>query len=306
MDNKKGRIGVFIAAILAISVFAFAMPVVAKDPPHIPAGSATIAIDNGIIDIDVFGETYSGYNVWLYRGGSNAYYEEPLISYGTNPPVYLSYGTVHQLYPATGNPDVWYDATVGLDLDGDASDDINVTRSIMVPSGQKYFLVKYCIVNIKGSDLTNLRFFQGVDYDAGDAGAWDEGGYAEDFVWTHDLDDGYGTYVGFTGDRTSDHHSVDGFSEMWSDLVAGSLNDANYYNGDVGVGLEWDLGTLRAGETVCLTVKFAFADSYDELRNMLGGVAVPSLTPIGLIALVGLLSVIAAVSIRTTVRKKKE
>ena len=295
MDNKKKGIGIFIAAIMVISVLAFAMPVVAKDPPHVPVGSATIAIDNGIINIDVFGETCSGLDVWLYRGGSNAFYEEPLMSYGTNLPVYLSDGTVHQFYPATGNPDVWYDAIVGLDLDGDASDDINVTRSIMVPSGQKYFVVKYCIENINGSDLTNFRFFQGVDYDAGDAGTDDEGGYAYDFVWTHDLDDGFGTYVGFTGDRTSDHHSVDEYTEMWNDLEAGSLNDANYYNTDVGVGLEWDLGNLHDGETECLNVTFFFRDQEPAQA--------PILTPIGLIALVGLLSVIAAMNIK--IRKRR-
>lgn len=59
--------------IMALSVSAFVMPVIAKDPPHPSAGSATIAIDNSIIDIDVFGETYSGDDVWLYKGGSNAY-----------------------------------------------------------------------------------------------------------------------------------------------------------------------------------------------------------------------------------------
>jgi len=128
------------------------MPVIAKDKAPTPGGSADIAIDNGIINIDAFGETYSGDDVWLYPGVSNAYYEGPLMSYGANDPVYLSDGAVHQLYPDTGVPDVWYDAIVGLDLDGDESDDINVTRSIMVPSGQKYFVVKYCIENINGSD----------------------------------------------------------------------------------------------------------------------------------------------------------
>ena len=184
MNRNYGKeiSSIALIAILVISVSAFVMPVAAKDPPHIPSGHATITIDNGIINIDVFGEAYSECDVWLYRGGSNAYYEEPLMSYGANDPVWLDDGTVQQFYPATGNPDVWYDAIVGLDLDGDNSDDVTVTRSIMVPSGQKYFFVRYTIENIKGSDLTNFRFFQGVDYDAGDAGTGDEGGYAGDFV----------------------------------------------------------------------------------------------------------------------------
>jgi hypothetical protein len=209
------------------------------------------------------------------------------MSYGANDPVYLGSGTVHQTYPTTGVPDVWYDAIVGLDLDDDESDDINVTRSIMVPSGQKYFVVKYCIENINGSDLANFRLFQGVDYDVA-SGPDDEGGYADDFVWAHDLDDSYGTYVGFSGDIPSDHHSV-GYSDyMWNDLETGSLNDANYYYGDPGVGMQWDLGTLNASDTICLNVTFFFEDQKQA----------PALTPVGLIALLGLLSIVAAISMK--------
>ncbi len=286
-----------------ILVSVLATTAVAKDPPHISADSASIAINNSIINIDVFGEAYSCCDVWLYPDAySNVFYEGALVSYGTNSPVYLSHGTVHQAYPATGNPDVWYDAVIGLDLDGDGSDDVNVTRSIMVPSYQKYFLVRYCIENIKGADLNNLRFFQGIDYDVA-YGTGDEGGYDDgDFVWEHDLDDGIGTYVGFKADRGSDHHSVDYYEYMWDDLEAGSLNDADHYADDVGVGLEWDLGTLRDGETVCLTIKFAFADSYDELRHILVPTAVPTavpaLTTTGIVILIGILSVIAMTSIR--------
>ena len=196
-------------------------------------------------------------------------YEEPLMSYGINDPVYLSEGFVSQYYPDTGTPGTWYDAVIRLDLDGDPPEDVEVTRSIIVPSGEKYFLVKYNIENINGSELANFRLFQGVDYDAGDGGTNDEGGYAADFVWEHDLDDGYGTYVGFTGDTSSAHHSVDYYDDMWDDLETGSLNDAIYNDDDPGVGMEWDFGALDTGESVVLTVKFAFADTYNELEDIL-------------------------------------
>jgi hypothetical protein len=293
MEKRNLAIGVFIAGILVILVFG-AMPAIAKDKVPTPGGSADIAIDNGVINIEYFGETHS-YPTdcdWFYRGGSNLYDEWPLMSYGENNPIYLSDGNVHLNYPATGVPDVWYDAIVGLDLDGDESDDINVTRSIMVPSDQKYFIVRYCIENIKGSDLDNFTLFQGVDYDAGDCGEEDEAGYAADFVWVHDLDDGYGTYVGFKGDKQSAHHDVGYYDDMWDDLEAGLLNDVDYYDGDPAVGLEWDLGTLNARDTTCLNVTFFFSDQAQA----------PTLTPTGLIALVGLLSTIAAVAI---VRKRR-
>ncbi len=235
---------------------------------HLPE-NGTVTINNGVISID-FGETHSGIWVWYYKGGSNVFWEEPYFGYGDNYPVTLSTATVYVTYPATGSPDVWYNAVMGLDLDGDNVKDVNITRSIMVPSSTKYFFVRYCIENI-GESLDNFRVFQGVDYDAGNAGVGDEGGYnsSGDFVWTHDLDDGLGTYVGFKGNLPSTHHDVNHFSNMWGDVASGVLNDANYYAGDVGVALEWDLGTLNAGETKCLIIKYGFADTYDELRLML-------------------------------------
>jgi hypothetical protein len=288
MDTKK--IGIFIAVILVMSVFA-AMPVIAKDKAPTPGGSADIAINNGIINIDAFGENQSRFDVWIFNGYSTVHEEYPLMSYGANDPVYLGSGTVHQTYPATGNPDVWYDAIVGLDLDVDIEDDINVTRSIMVPSGQKYFFVRYCIENINESkDLGNFSFFQGVDYDLGTDWNDDEGGYADDFVWVQDVD--VNTRVGFSGDIPSDHHSVGYSDDTWNDLETGSLNDANYYYGDPGVGMQWDLGTLNASDTICLNVTFFFEDQKQA----------PALTPIGLIALLGLLSIVAAISMK----KRKE
>jgi len=136
----------------------------------------SITINNGVILID-FGEDWSGYDVWDYRGGSNAYYEEPYFSYGSYDPVGLSDGTVYISYPTTGYPNIWYNAIIGLDLDNDNVEDVNITRSIMVPINAKYFLVRYCIENVGDANLDDFRVFQGVDYDAGNAGIGDEGGY---------------------------------------------------------------------------------------------------------------------------------
>ena len=267
--NKQTKIrAILLMLIMALSVSAFVMPVIAKDPPHAPAGSASITIDNGIMNITDFGETYS-YG-WYYRGDDHTYLEEPLMSYGTNDPVFLSNGSVSQWYPDSGVPGTWYDAFIELDLDGDNTDDINVRRSIMVPSGEKYFLVRYTIANIKGSALDNFSVFEGVDYDVC-YDINDEGGYNntdDDFVWAHDLG-GSDVCVGFTGDRSSDNHSVDDQWDMWIDLETGSLNNANSYIGDVGVGMEWDFETLYEDTQIELIVKFAFADSCSELEDIL-------------------------------------
>ncbi len=232
--------------------------------PGCPGG---IAIDNGIININDFGEQASGINVWLYPNSyTNCFEETRFFSYGAYPPVPLISGTVTQCYPLTGSPDTWYEAIVELDLDGGGAD-IEVHRQIMVPSNTSYFLAKYTIVNIKGSPMPNFRIFQGVDYDIGPLFTNDEGGYVYDFVWAHDRGN-VGTYVGFTGDSPSAHHDVASFSIMWAHVTAGNLNDADYYQGDVGVAMEWDKGELPLGGSITDTVTFAFAPSWDELNSI--------------------------------------
>lgn len=294
MDNKK--IVIFIAAIFVISL-TFSTPVVAKDP--LPPPSDSISITNGIISIPNFGETFSNVQYYPPTSADHLFREEFAVKAGGNPPVWALFGTVTRVYPLLGTPDVWYHANVEFDLDGGGSD-INVTRSIMVPSGQKYFVVKYCIENIKGTALPDFKFYQYADYDV-ELGLLDEGGYdaSGDFVWSHDLDDTGITYVGFSSSDTfSSKHASDSWPNTRAMVMSDSLDNSNYYAGDVEVALEWDLGELQDGETQCLTVKFAFADSYDELKNILALAPVPILTPIGLVALVGLLSGIAAISIR--------
>lgn len=290
---RLGRIALVVAAV-SVLVGAVLVPglAAAKDNPPQQVGVA-LGIDNGVINIDYFGESWSGMDVWLYPPGySNVYMETPLFGYGANLPVNLWWGTVSTFYPGGGVPGVWYDALVDLDLDGDLAADITVKRSIMVPPGAKYFLAKYGIANAKGVDLPNLRVFQGVDYDVG-GGTGDEGGYNnQDFVWQHDLDDGVGTWVGFKGSQPSAHHAVDDETPMWNQLAAGLLLDNNYYIGDTGVGMQWDLGTLGAREYKELTVKFAFADSSQELGRLLGSArqpAVPALSQWGVIGLTTLL-----------------
>ncbi len=272
MEKQTKISTILITLFLVLSVSVFSMSVVARDTLHTSSTSSTaITIHSDMIRIDDFSAIYSWYWFYPITGNNHLWLEEPLMCYGAESPVWLSEGNVIQEYnTSTGSPDTWYDAVIKLNLDSDLQDDINVTRSIMVPSGQKYFFVRYTIENINGSDLDNFSIFQGVDYDVDDSYDNDEGGYDadDDFVWAHDTGSD-GTYVGFTGERTSAHHSVDNYSVMWRELETGSLTDANNYSGNVGVGLEWDLGTLHDGQQIELIVKFAFANNYSELGNML-------------------------------------
>jgi len=228
-----------------------------------------IAINNRTININYFGELTSGINVWLYPDSyTNCFQEEPFMSYGANLPVPLVNGTVTQCYPLIGNTDTWYEAIVNLDLDGGGAD-VEVHRSILVPSDQTHFLAKYTIRNIKGSTLPNFRFFNGVDYDLASSSSDDEGGYDQkDFVWEHDLS-GVGTYVAFKADRPSRHHDVNYYATMWNDIAAGALNDATYYAGDAAIAMEWPAGDLLPGSSMAITITFVFAPSFNTISSVL-------------------------------------
>jgi hypothetical protein len=285
----KGRLFIYLlnlTVLILISTLVLAVPqsiAQAKEPFSFPSSDnqtpvtaslvgcpGGIRINNGIININGFkeaGECCGG--LWLYPDGySNVYEEIPFMSYGGNVPRALYSGTFIQCYPITGTPGNWYEAIIDLDLDGGAPD-VEVHRDVMVPSGESYFLARYTIMNIKNSSLPDFRLFQGVDYDVAVLFTDDEGGYdRNDFIWEHDLGS-IGTYVGFTGDSPSAHHDVNFFNSMWIDVASGNLNDADYYKGDTGVALEWDLGNIQPGSSASVTVTFAFAPSYDELAYVL-------------------------------------
>jgi hypothetical protein len=284
----KGRgfvyLSYFTVLVLAL-VLVLAIPqstVLAKEPFTFPTSDNVttlpglaclggIGINNSTINIDYFGELGSGVGVWQYPSGyRNVYQETPYMSFDAKLPQPLSAGTVTQCYPLTGTTNNWYEAIVLLDLDGGAPD-VEVHREIMVPSNQSYFTARYTIKNIKGSSMSNFRFFQGVDYDMGVSFSDDEGGYnGNDFVWEHDLG-GLDTYVGFKGDTASVHHDVNTFPNMWNDVAAGTLNDATHTTGDVSVAMEWDYADLPAGGSKTITVTFAFARAFNDLSSALLG-----------------------------------
>jgi hypothetical protein len=135
-----------------------------------------------------------------------------------------------------------------------------------VPSGTKFFYVRCEIQSLRGV-LCDFRFFEGVDYDIAGTSDEDEAGYdvAGDYVWGHDVD--VGTWVGFKGNAMSAHHSVDYYDDMWDQVDAGVLNDSPYYADDIGVAMEWDSRALYWYKTI--TLKFAFANSSDELNYLL-------------------------------------
>ena len=143
---------------------------------------------------------------------------------------------------------------------------VEVERKIQIaPENGTYFKICYKLTNITDQPLEDVRFFEVVDFDipTGDPGN-DIGWYdpRTDFVWVKDE---YWFQNGFTGNKKSDHHSVNNYSYViWEDANDGTLNDNNESNyNDPGIGLQWNVGTLQPGQSWDIDITFWFGQPND-------------------------------------------
>jgi hypothetical protein len=123
--------------------------------------------------------------------------------------------------------------------------------------------------------------------------------------WNDDIDPGWNgtpadyqaTYTAMKGLEVFGIDTIDGIDwfDEFSDVIVAQQNADG----------SWP-GTCNYGNSVLCTA-WAMLTLQKEVPEIgpTPPTAVPTLTPIGLIALVGLLSVIAAISISTTIRKKR-
>ncbi len=136
-----------------------------------------------------------------------------------------------------------------------------IRRVQFYPGASRQFNITYVLTNTGSQPITDVRFFQTIDFDIAGAGgdyAWYNAG--SDSVFMND--DRY-YRVGFTGSIRSSHHGTGDWSFMlnddWDD---GQLNDQTRYpasgTADAGVGLQWNLGDLAPGQTWEVTLTFFF------------------------------------------------
>ncbi len=329
MDNKK-EIVIFIAAILAISVFAV-MPVVAKTP-H--SGSTLVNLENNVVNWTTLETDENGY---FYMGFYD--YEYPvdtLYSISWVAPSYVRYNIGASEYLIGESGSYWggsdreYDVTMHATSIEDTpereiakaviqenatnspsgSKNIEVSCELELLDDNRYFLATYKICNIGNNTLTNVKFYVYNDLDVG--GSWgNDIAYYDSSTDTFYQVDQVNNYVcGFRPVVHSTHHNL---SDWWGgqmDAIANDvLVDNNKYpdtgTDDCGMVVEWDVGTLNPGDCVEYPVYFCVSDTSvaDFMSCFPAPTPVPTLTPIGLIALAGLLSTIAAMSIKMRRRR---
>ena len=288
MDNKKIEIGIFIAAILAISVFAIVVPASAA---QVIGYSVQSDGDDQLYRIDLTTGTATPVGPVGFADVQALSFDANGVLYGIDDiteqliTIDLTTGAgtaVGSLWGSTGN--MW---DMGLTFDPSG----NLWMSTDEPVPHNFYSINpttgvATLVGAQGQPVTGLASFtDGTIY-------------------------GLGGHSGATGrtDNLVTINTATGVATSVGPLVTVSLKEG---------GLEFDSsGTLwgiEDGGTIFTinpltgqaTVVATTLSGFEGLAITGPPARVPALTPTGLIALVGLLSVVAAISIRTNIRKRR-
>lgn len=273
--------------ILAFAFSAFIPQVHAEEKPPLDDSSNSITINNGVIEVTI-GEQHS--HDWWYGGFDHLYLERFAVSYNGMLEDEIAvfsdedFTITKRFNTITGDPDTWYKCVLEYE-------DIEIERWVYVPSvydpsGQKWFSINYKITNIGDSDIDELIFFEGVDYDIYKDHWEDDGLYLGvphpyippyphpilDAVIGLDIDIGW-PFVGFTcSNWPSDDYGVYDFvGEMWYDIKYGcSINHVDLVEAyDLGLALSFYFENIESHKSVILAFNFAFADEEGEIYYLL-------------------------------------
>ena len=214
---------------------------------------------NNYLDV-TFHETYS--NTWLYQWRPGEWGDACYLEH---------FGVYSENWSGTKVSDEDFEVVQRFDESQDGRtailryDGLEITRQIYVPSGNAtFFNIIYVLKNNGTSKLSDVRFFEVVDYDIVDPSN-DYGWYVEstDTVWQND--DRY-FKNGFRGNKTSSNHGMDYYyDELYEDWDDGELNGKDKYpdegTSDVAVGLQWNIGDLEPQESWSIEITFYFGET---------------------------------------------
>jgi hypothetical protein len=307
MDSKKKGIGIFIAAILVISVFA-----VMCTPASADGAKAMISLKNS--DGTYLGVQVSdleGMGIEIIEVGENfvtaSVTEEQFEMLKEEG--YLVAWLKEELPQALGA----ITGPVAIFQDNDPWVTMTSTQDVLTANGIAYWFESY-------ANNGGILEIHAADGGWGGGGFWPTGAIPCGFTWTFNL--GNTVDIALPGNEmlTTPNVITDAELDGWgasyhgyfTGFPAGSElilteGDTGFANPVLIVAPYGSGCVIASGQT--LEWGYWWGRS-NLLENVLlyecGAPApVPAITPIGLIALVGLLSVIAAISISTTIRKKR-
>lgn len=149
--------------------------------------------------------------------------------------------------------------------------EINITQKLIIRDDNRWFATIYYITSDRV--VTNLRFFQGMDWNFG-------GSYLNDNAYydpTNDIVYGYDNnappdniqYGGYGSNIASSAHDVNYYLRIWWRIYLNSLSNSNSYEGDAATALAWDFPSLELGEKIVIPIIWGLGYNYTDLVNQI-------------------------------------
>ncbi|HEY3203750.1 MAG TPA: hypothetical protein VGL03_08815 [Thermoanaerobaculia bacterium] len=309
--------------VLAVACIAFSAPLWAQKmrvPPHAPAGAPTVhTITGSPLTLDIGDDT----SMQVYNSnvpGTGQFYPP-----GCNPGetadwgVFAGIGGViygpdfnnHPCGSASNSYTPWTVVSfTPVSGTGTAVDPF--TQVIVVDAGTTGLRLTETLTYVNGSATANIALafsnvgagavtwdtFDGADLFLADNDAGFPFATPPTASGSHGADASCTTQLQYTisvlGTTPADRYSANGYSTVWSEISAGSLSNTVAPGClDDGAALEWTARTLNPGGTLTINSGVSFTG-----QAVPQGAIVPTLSPLGLAALILLLAVVGYVLVR--------
>ncbi len=146
---------------------------------------------------------------------------------------------------------------------------VNITQKVIIRNNNRWFATVYYIENVGSQTLTNLRFFQGMDWNFRGSFTNDNSYYDSntDIVYGYDVNAPPSDiqYGGFGSVYQSSQHDVGYYYTIWQRIASNSLTNSNSYSGDAGTALAWDKTTLNPREKWVIPIIWALGFDFNDM-----------------------------------------
>ena len=151
--------------------------------------------------------------------------------------------------------------------------ELEIVKKTIIRDNNRWFATVYYVRNPTSYTYSDLRFFQGMDWNF--AGSyWGDDAYydaSSGVVYGYDSNAPPSDiqYGGFRAEQDSVAHDVNSYWGMWLDIFYDSLNNDDYYSGDAGTALAWDKDSLTPGEVWVIPVIWGLGYDRDDMLQQI-------------------------------------
>ncbi|GEM_PF-1339614 len=151
--------------------------------------------------------------------------------------------------------------------------ELNITQKTIIRDNKRWFATVYYLRNPTSGTYTNLRFFQGMDWNFNGDYYDDDSFYdsTNDVVYGYDgnAPPGEIEYGGFRAEQPSSLHEVDRYGTVWTDILYDRLTNSSSYYGDAGTALAWDRDSLAPGEVWAIPVIWGLGYDMNDMLDQI-------------------------------------